>query len=156
MKIGAIIQARTSSTRLPGKILKELPYGSGITVLGQVIRRLKRAKKLNEVVVATTLEREDSKIVDLTKKEKTKYFRGDKEDVLSRYYLAAKENKINVIVRVTSDCPCIDPEIVDLTIEKHLQTKADYTSNNLKRTYPHGLDTEVISFETLKASFCCR
>ena len=153
MKIGAIVQARTSSTRLPGKVLKELPCGSGITVLEQVIRRLKRSKKLNDIIIATTLEKEDAKIVALAKKEKVKYFRGDKENVLSRYYLAAKENEIDIIVRITSDCPCIDPEVVDLVIERHLEAKADYTSNNLKRTYPHGLDAEVFNFDVLGKTY---
>ena len=149
-KIGAIIQARTSSTRLPGKVLKELPYGSGITALAQVIRRLKRSKKIDDIIIATTTGKEDDVIVDISAKERVKHFRGSKEDVLSRYYLSARENNLDVIVRITSDCPCIDPDIVDSIIEKHLKTKADYTSNTLKRTYPHGLDAEAVSFKTLE------
>lgn len=153
MKIGAIIQARTSSTRLPSKILKELPYGSGITVLEQVIRRLKRSKELNEIIIATTTGKDNDKIVAITKKENVKSFRGSKDDVLARYYLAAKENDLDVIARITSDCPCIDPEIIDLMIGKHIEAKADYTSNTCKRTYPHGLDVEVFNFDVLEETY---
>lgn len=149
MKIGAIVQARTSSTRLHGKVLKELPYCSGITVLQQVIRRLKKSNKIGEIIIATTTDEEDRAIVKVADAEAVKWFRGSKEDVLSRYYLAAKENRIDVIVRITSDCPCIDPDIINIVIDKHVETNADYTSNRLLRTFPHGLDTEVLSFNAL-------
>jgi len=150
MKIAAIIQARTSSTRLPGKVLKELPYNSGITCLEQVIRRLKKSKKLNDIIIATTKDKEDNEIIDIAKKENVKYFRGSKENVLSRYYFAAKENNIDIIVRITSDCPCIDAAITDLTIDDHINKMANYTTNSLVRTYPHGLDVEVFNFNTLE------
>lgn len=150
MKTAAIVQARTSSTRLPLKVLKELPYASGITVLQQVIRRLKKSEKLDNIIIATTIEAEDDEIIRIAEKEQVQYFRGSKDDVLSRYYLAAEQNNIDHIVRVTSDCPCIDPKVVDAIIEKHLGTNSDFTSNALHRTFPHGLDTEVISFETLR------
>jgi len=153
MRTTAIIQARVSSTRLPGKVLKELPPGSGITVLGQVIRRLRKCRKLNDIIVATTTEKEDDELVHIAQREGAKYFRGSKEDALSRYYLAAKENNSDIVVRITSDCPCIDPEVVDSVIEKHLATKADYTLNTLIRTFPHGLDTEVLSFDTLEKTY---
>jgi spore coat polysaccharide biosynthesis protein SpsF len=153
MTIGAIVQARTSSTRLPKKVLKELPYGSHITVLQQVIRRLKRSKKITDIIIATTTDLEDKAIVKVAQNEKVKWFRGSKEDVLSRYYLAAKQNKLDTIVRITSDCPCIDPAIVDTIIGKHLSTKSDYTANTLTRTFPHGLDTEVFNFVTLEKTF---
>lgn len=153
MKTGAIVQARTSSTRLPGKVLKELPYGSGVTVLGQVIRRLKRCGKTDLIVMATTEDKEDDPVVSIAEGEGAAWFRGSREDVLSRYYLAAKENGLDVVVRVTSDCPCIDPEIVDSAIGMHLQAKADYTSNTIKRTFPHGLDVEVMSFDALKKAY---
>jgi spore coat polysaccharide biosynthesis protein SpsF len=149
MTIGAIVQARTSSTRLPDKVLKALPYGSQTTVLQQVIRRLKRSKKTAEIIVATTTDSDDKAIVKVAQSENVKWFRGSKDDVLSRYYLAAKRNKLDVIVRITSDCPCIDAEIIDSIIGRHLRTKSDYTTNTLTRTFPHGLDTEVINYHTL-------
>lgn len=152
-KIGAIIQARVSSTRFPGKIMKELPYRSGITAIQQVTRRLKRSKKLNDIIIATTNEENDDEIVNLAKKESIKYFRGHKEDVLSRYFRSAKENNIDIIVRITSDCPCIDADIVDFVIEEHIKIKADYSSNCLKRSYPHGLDTELVNFNVLEEAY---
>ena len=153
MKIAAIIQARTTSTRLPEKILKKLPYASNITVLEQVIRRLKISKKLDDIIIATTTEKTDDKIIDIAKKEDIIYFRGSKEDVLLRYYLTAKENDIDLVVRVTSDCPCIDAQIVDVVISEHLKINADYTSNSLIRTYPHGLDVEVFNFDALEKAY---
>jgi spore coat polysaccharide biosynthesis protein SpsF len=151
--IGAIIQARISSTRLPGKILKELPYGSGIIVLEQVVNRLKKSKKLNDIIIATTTEKIDDEITTIAKKEEVKFFKGSKENVLSRYYLTAKENNLDIIVRVTSDCPCIDADITDLTIDDHINKMADYTTNSLVRTYPHGLDVEVFNFDALEKSY---
>lgn len=150
MQIGAIIQARTSSTRLPAKVLKNLPYNTDITVLEQVIRRLKKSKVLNNIIVATTTHEKDSKIVDIAKKEKVSWFRGSENNALERYYLAAAENSLDIVVRITSDCPCIDPDIVDLVVENHLEVSADYSSNSLVDTFPRGLDVEVINFETLK------
>ncbi len=150
MKIGAIIQARTSSTRLPGKVLKTLPYNSNVTVLEQVIRRVKKADSIDEIIVATTVQEDDQAIVDIAKTEDVRWFRGSVENVLERFFLAARENKLDIIVRITSDCPCIDWEIIDTLVKKHLRYKADYTSNTLERTYPHGLDAEVISFQAIE------
>jgi spore coat polysaccharide biosynthesis protein SpsF len=152
-KIAAIVQARTASTRLPKKVLLELPYGSGITVLEQVIRRLKKSKLLDEIIVATTTSLEDDPIVEISKAERVKYFRGSEKNVLERYYLCAKENKVDIVVRITSDCPCVDWNVVDMMIKEHLQKQADYTSNTLQRTFPHGLDVEVISFEALEKAY---
>ena len=154
MKIGAIVQARTSSTRLPGKVLKNLPFDEDITVLEQVVRRLKGSKALNEVIIATTTDKNDEKIVDIANKEEVPWFRGSKDNVLERYYLAAEENDLDVVVRITSDCPCVDPDIVDMLVEHHLNLNLDYTSNTLIRTFPVGLDVEVISFNALRKCHC--
>jgi spore coat polysaccharide biosynthesis protein SpsF len=148
--IGAIIQARTSSTRLPEKVLLELPYGSGITVLQQVIRRLKRSEKIEKMVVATTEDEADNAIVDITLREGVFSFRGSKENVLERYYLAAKTFKFDTIVRITSDCPCIDASVVDATIQQHITKNADYS---VSRAFPPGLDNEVFSFAALEAAY---
>lgn len=150
MKVGAIIQARVSSRRLPRKVLKELPYSSGITVLGQVMRRLKRCEMLNDIIVAATTEKEDDELVSIVQGEGVKCFRGSMEDVLSRFYGACRENDLEIIVRVTSDCPCIDPGIIDFVVERHVSTTVDFTSNILTRTFPHGMDVEVMSFEALE------
>ncbi len=153
MKTGIIIQARTSSTRLPAKVLKTLPFESNITVLEQVVRRAKCSDMAHEVIIATTTDKEDDAILEIAEKEKVKYFRGSVEDVLSRYYFSAKENNLDVVVRVTSDCPCIDPEVINKCIKVHIDNNYDYTTNSLKRTYPHGLDTEVVSFRVLEKAF---
>jgi spore coat polysaccharide biosynthesis protein SpsF len=152
-KIGAIIQARTSSTRLPGKVLMELPYGSGITVLQHVIRRLKRSKQLIDIIVVTTIDKADEEIAGIAEKENVKWFRGSVNDVLERYYLAAKENDLDIIVRITSDCPCIDSKVVDLLVERHLKAGVDYTFNDLPATYPRGLDAGVLNFSALEESY---
>ncbi len=153
MNTGVIVQARMTSTRLPGKVLRELPYGSGVSVLEQVIDRLTRARKIDTIIIATTINSADDKIVDITKKKKVSCFRGSETDVLSRYYLAAKKNRLDIVVRVTSDCPCIDPEIVDLIITEHVKQKVDYTANSLDKTYPHGLDAEVFNFDVLEHAY---
>ena len=150
MNIGAVIQARYSSTRLRGKVLRQLPLNSGVTVLEHVIRRVKRSKRVNDIVVATTTEEEAREIVRVAQKEGVKHIKGSTEDVLSRYYIAAKKNGLDVIVRITGDCPCIDPEIIDLIVEKHLTLKADYTSNTLKRTFPRGVCVEAFNFNVLE------
>jgi len=148
--IGAVIQARTSSTRLPGKVLLDLPYGSGITVLQQVIRRLKRSKKIDTIVIATTDEPADDKIVEIAAKENAICFRGSKENVLERYYLAAKKHELDTVVRITSDCPCIDASLVDATIQHHIAESADYS---VSRSFPQGLDNEVFSFAALETAY---
>lgn len=150
MKTAAIVQARSSSTRLPGKVLKELPFGSGITVLQQVIRRLRKSRRLDDIIIATTTDKSDEEIIRLSEKENVKWFKGSMDDVLERYYLAAKENGLDTVVRVTSDCPCIDPEIIDILIDEHITVKADYTWNALPRTFPHGFDAEVFGFDILE------
>jgi spore coat polysaccharide biosynthesis protein SpsF len=151
--IGAIIQARTSSTRLPGKVLLELPYGTGVTVFQQVIRRLKQSKKIDTVVVATTEDKADDAIVDIASREDISSFRGSKENVLERYYLAAKAFGLDTVVRITSDCPCIDATMVDTTIVYYITEKADYCSISAARTFPHGLDHEVFSIAVLEMAY---
>ena len=153
MKIGAVIQARSSSTRLPKKVLKPLPYGGDVCVLQQVIRRVQKSDLVDEVIVATTNESEDSSIVDVAIKENVPYYRGSLENVLERYYGAAVENDLDVIVRITSDNPCIDFNIIDNVIQSHFDKKADYTSNGLVDSFPKGVDVEVINFNVLKSAY---
>ena len=156
-KIGVIIQARTGSTRLPEKVLLDLPCGSGIPVLQQVVSRCRRSKYASEIIVATTNNPSDDRIVELVERLKVKIFRGSETDVLERYYKAAKKYELDVVVRITADCPCVDAEIIDLLIEKHLDSGADYTSNTLQRTFPHGLDVEIIEFRALEiAHYECK
>lgn len=154
MKIGAIIQARLGSTRLPKKVLKTLPCDSDITVLQQDIRRIKNSQYLNEIIIATTKNKEDDAIVKIAEKENVKFFRGPEDDVLERYYLAARENFIDIIIRFTSDCPCIDYNIVDMVIEEYLKDENyDFVATVLKRTFPVGLDVELIKFSALERAY---
>ena len=146
---GIIIQARTGSTRLPRKILKYLPYDSEITVLQQVIKRCKRVRGAT-VIVATTTCIEDDIVEKIAEAERVNVFRGSEEDVLSRYYEAAVLKKLDRVIRITADCPCIDPEVIENLIEEQNNTKADYVSNVLERTYPHGLDAEIFTFDALE------
>lgn len=147
MKIVAIIQARMGSTRLPNKVLMKI---NGHTMLEEVIRRTKTIKGTDEVIVATTENLKDEKIVSLCKKLKIKVFRGSEDDVLDRYYQCARLVKADVIIRITSDCPLLDPKTVAGGLELFLKTNADYVSNALKRTYPRGLDFEIFTLNALK------
>lgn len=153
MKIGAIIQARTSSSRLPRKVLKHLPFDSDICVLQQVIRRVSKSKLIDEVIVATSNHEEDQEIVNVAKKENKKYYCGSLSNVLERYYNAANQNNLDVIVRITSDCPCMDSNVIDSIVQNHLDLGADYTSNSLKESFPRGIDVEVINFDVLKRAY---
>lgn len=147
--IAAIIQARMGSTRLPGKVLENL---SGKPVLFHVVERVKKAKKIAKVVVATTTNPEDDKVAALCMQHNYDVFRGSSSDVLGRYYNAANEAGADAIVRITSDCPLIDPDTIDRCIEEFIVQKCDYISNVVpgKRTFPRGLDTEVFSFSALQ------
>ncbi len=144
-----IAQARMTSTRLPGKVMKIV---CGKPLLEHFINRLKRVKSADQIVIATTINDIDNQIVDLCKKLDISYYRGSEEDVLGRYYEAAVEYGGDIIIRITSDCPVIDPEVVDYLINFYTNNieKYDYVSNTLKRTYPLGMDSEIISFDTLK------
>jgi spore coat polysaccharide biosynthesis protein SpsF len=146
MKIVAIVQARMGSTRLPGKVLMDL---GGAAVLDRVLNRLGRSKLISEWLVATTTAPADDVIVKHCEGAKWRVFRGSEEDVLDRYYQAATNMRADVVVRITSDCPLIDPEVTDATIRVFLDRKADYASNVEVRTYPRGLDTEVMTMLAL-------
>lgn len=152
MKIVAIVQARMGSTRLPGKVMLDL---LGEPVLVRDVNRLRRSKMLDEIVIATTNLPADDQIVSLCKERGWKYSRGDENDVLDRYYQAARSCNADTIVRVTSDCPMIDPEVVDRVIRVFLDLPGiDYVSNTLPpRTFPRGLDTEVMTFEALERAW---
>jgi glutamate-1-semialdehyde 2,1-aminomutase/spore coat polysaccharide biosynthesis protein SpsF len=145
-KTVAIIQARFGSTRLPGKVLK--PLGSGI-VLDQAIQRCRAIPSIDAVVIATTDREEDGAIVAAAERAGALVHRGSSEDVLSRYAGAAKRSDADVVLRLTSDCPLIDPGICERVIRLRAETGADYASNNMPRLYPHGLDCEVFTREVL-------
>jgi spore coat polysaccharide biosynthesis protein SpsF len=150
MKVVAIIQARMGSTRLPGKVLKDI---EGETALARVVSRLRRASLIDEVLVATADRPADDAIVAESRRCGVAVSRGDENDVLDRYFRAAQLSKAEAVVRITSDCPLIDPGITDKTIRAFLDEGPDYASNALQRTYPRGLDTEVISTRALERAW---
>jgi spore coat polysaccharide biosynthesis protein SpsF len=150
LKVVAIIQARMGSTRLPGKVLQDI---EGETMLARVVQRVRRASLINEVLIATTDGAVDDAIVKECRRCEVPIFRGDENDVLDRYFRAAQLTKAEAVVRITSDCPLIDPEVTDKTIRAFLDESPDYASNCMVRTYPRGLDTEVIALRALERAW---
>ena len=167
-RVVAIVQARMSSSRLPGKVMREL---LDQPMLVQVVERLTRAQTVHQVVVATTTDPTDEPLVRLCQNQGYACYCGSLNDVLDRFYQAARAYAAEVVVRVTADCPLIDPELVDLTVRAFLgQVKPpaqrtslggvppyDFAANRLpppwKRTFPIGLDTEVVSFAALERAW---
>ena len=152
MRVVIIVQARMTSTRLPGKVLKTV---LGKPLLEYQIERLRRVKLADEIVIATTTNNADQPIIDLCDRLSIPYYRGSEDDVLARYHSAAIFHQADTVVRVTSDCPVIDPQVIDRVIYTYIDEypKYDYVSNCLERTYPRGMDTEIFSFNALEQAF---
>lgn len=146
MKTVAIVQARMGSSRLPGKVMLDL---GGESVLSRVVERVRRAKLVQEVIVATTSHPADQNIVGECGRLAVHCFRGSESDVLDRYYWAATEASADTIIRITADCPLVDPFLIDKTIARLSDAGADYASNVLPRTYPRGLDVEAMTSSAL-------
>jgi len=149
--IGCIIQARMGSTRLPGKVLK-IVDGKNPS-LYFTISQLKQCKNIDKIIVATTTLKEDDIIENFAKNLGIDVFRGSVEDVLDRYFQCANYFKINTIIRITGDCPLIDPLIVDRGIEIFQSENYDYVTNTFPRTFPDGNETEIFSFNILKKAW---
>ena len=152
MKVVVIIQARMGSTRLPGKVMKEI---LGKPVILWDLDRVSLSKLIDEIVVAIPYGKDNDFIVDTIKEYNDKIIisRGSEDDVLDRYYQAAVQTNADMVVRITSDCPLIDYVVIDKVIKQFLDNDCDYCSNSLTRTYPRGLDTEVFSFKTLETAW---
>ncbi|WP_017726250.1 cytidylyltransferase domain-containing protein [Halalkalibacterium ligniniphilum] len=150
MKVVAIIQARMGSTRLPGKVLKAV---MGKPLLAYQLDRLLKAESVDEIVIATTNQKADDPIVAFCKEKGIPYYRGSEMDVLSRYYEAAKKYQADAIVRMTSDCPIIDPSVVEEVIAVYKTGVYEYVSNTLERSFPRGMDTEIFSMAILKKAY---
>ena len=150
----AIVQARMASSRLPGKVLKEI---NGKSMLAWVVERTRQARNVDYVAVATTTDSADDTIERWCKEALTACYRGSMFDVLDRYYQAARLYAADVIVRVTADCPLIDPQVIDDTITAFHDNNADFAANRLPppwgRTFPIGLDTEVCRFSALERAW---
>jgi spore coat polysaccharide biosynthesis protein SpsF len=149
MKFVAIVEARTGSKRLPNKVMKKL---NDKEVIIYLLDRLKQSKNLDDILVATTSKKKDDKLVKLLKKNKIKFFRGPENNVLKRVYLAAKQNKADVIVEVSGDSPLVDPFLIDeAIIFFKTNNKLDYL--NVDHGYPGGIGFEVFRINSLKESF---
>ncbi|MSO55867.1 MAG: acylneuraminate cytidylyltransferase [Acidobacteria bacterium] len=149
MTVGAIVQARMGSTRLPGKALLDI---AGMSMLARVVDRTGRARTIDRVIVATTTKAQDDPLVEHALELPVDVYRGDEEDVLDRYYQTATYHKLDVIVRITSDCPLLDPGLADDVVRPLLDaaSRVDYSANTLRRTFPRGLDVEAVPFATLE------
>ncbi len=152
MRTVIIVQARMTSTRLPGKILKRV---LGKTLLEYQYERLRRVRHADEIVIATTTNEMDQPIVEWCERLGAACFRGSEHDVLARYHGAAVQYRADIVVRVTSDCPLIDPIVIDQVIGYYLDhiASCDYVSNCQMRTYPRGMDVEVFSRQALNEAF---
>ena len=150
MEIVIITQARVGSTRLPGKIFKKI---DDLTLMDIHLQRLKQSTVFNKIVVATTFETGVEQIIDIAKYNEVDYFQGSTEDVLDRFYNAVKDDKPDFVVRVTSDCPLIDPQLIDEVVNKTISENLDYCSNQLLEEYPDGQDIEVFKFVALEMAW---
>jgi spore coat polysaccharide biosynthesis protein SpsF (cytidylyltransferase family) len=150
MNVLAITQARMGSSRLPGKVLKTV---KGKTLLTIHLERLLKSKRINQLLVATTTNEEDKAIADLAISMHLSYYKGSVDNVLERFYQAAKPFNPLWVVRVTSDCPLIDAELVDKVIEKAMTEDLDYCSNTLESLFPDGEDVEVFKFSALEKAW---
>jgi spore coat polysaccharide biosynthesis protein SpsF (cytidylyltransferase family) len=146
-RVIAVIQARMTSKRLPGKVLADL---GGAPLLQRIVERLKKCATLDEIVIATTTNTDDNSVHALGTNLGIDVFRGDEADVLGRMLHAAEHAKAGIVVRITADCPLIDPDVVDSCVVLQAERGVDYASNVNVRTYPDGLDTEVMRIEALR------
>ena len=151
-KFDVIIQARMGSTRLPGKVLKNYKSKNLLNVL---VNRLNKSQNIQKIIICTTKLKQDERIVRFCKKNNINFFRGENQDVLSRYYFAAKKFQSKIIIRITSDCPFIDFRILDKMIKKFKNNNIDYYANSypLPTKFPDGMDIEIFKFSTLKKTF---
>jgi len=147
MKTIALIQARMSSSRLPGKVLQDI---AGQPMLMRVVRRAKQAKSIDSVAVITSTHADDDVIAIFCQEHGIACFRGSLDDVLDRYYQAAIHFQADIVVRLTADCPLLDPKIINKVVQTFDKRTFDYVSNILECTYPNGLDTEIFHFEALE------
>ena len=149
MKIVATIEARMTSTRLPGKVMMPV---LGKPILYYLVERLKSVPSIDEIVLATTLNKADDKIIEFAISENISYFQGSEDDVMLRVVEAADSVDADIVVEITGDCPIIDPQIVEQTILMYRANNADYVSNGHVRSFPDGMDTQVFALDVLKKS----
>ena len=151
MTIGCIVQTRMGSTRLPGKVLREVSKGR--PVLHYVINQLKYCKSFEKLIIATSTLPEDDKIVEFCIDNSVNYFRGDSKNVLERHYKCAEKFSLSTIIRMPSDKPLLDPEVVDKVVNTFNTNSYDYVANFLPPTFPSGTEVEIFSFDSLKKAW---
>ena len=147
MSIVGVLQARTSSTRLPGKVLESI---LGVPMIGRQLERLHRASRMDSVIVATSADPSDDALADYVAGLGVPVVRGPLDDVLARFVQAIDEHRIDTVVRLTADCPLASPQVIDAVIADFEEGGADYVSNTLTPTYPDGLDVEVVHADVLR------
>jgi spore coat polysaccharide biosynthesis protein SpsF len=147
MSVLAILQARMTSSRLPGKVLMDI---EGMPMIGRQLERIKESKLIDEIVVATSTESTDDQLAYYVEESGVNIQRGPLEDVLQRFIEVLDVYDFKHIVRLTADCPLADSDVIDGTIEMYLNSNLDYVSNTLKRTFPRGLDVEVFKDGVLR------
>lgn len=150
MNIVAIVQARMGSVRFPGKVAE--PLGT-TTVLGLCLKRLKMSKVINKIIVATTHDPRDQRVREIATSKEIEFFLGDSQDVLTRYYNCAVEFNADLIIRITADCPFIDPTLIDDALLFFQEKDLDYFCNQNPLQYPDGLDFDIFTFDLLKKTF---
>ena len=150
MKIIAVTQARIGSSRFPEKILKKI---QGHTLLGIHLQRILKSKRLSKLIVATTHEKGVERILQVADIYGVECYQGSLENVLDRFYQAVKKERPDYVVRLTSDCPLIDPNLIDEVIQFAIEQDLDYCSNTLKEVFPDGQDVEVFKFEALERAW---
>lgn len=150
MKVVAVTQARTGSTRLPGKVLRKI---HGQTLLEIHLERIMRCSRVNEIVIATTNDEQDSEIVELCNHLNLPFYRGNEQDVLDRFYQSVKDMDATYVIRLTSDCPLIDPVLMDEVVAFTISNDLDYCTNTFIEHFPDGQDIEVFRFTALKEAW---
>lgn len=146
----AILQARSSSTRFPNKVLADL---GGQPMILQQIKRVERSKLIDKLVVATTTDPSDDKLAELLRESRIPFYRGSLNNVLARFIDIIDIEKPDTVVRLTADCPLTDANVIDLVIQEHVCSRCQYTSNTLKPTYPDGMDVECFEPKSLQQLF---
>jgi len=142
-----MVQVRVGSNRFPRKVVQMI---EDKPMIWHVINRVKKITKVQQIILITTEKEEDKELEKIAKEHEILFFRGDENDVLNRHYQCAVSFKADPIIRITGDCPLIDPKTVDDILEFYLENNYDYVSNTIEPTFPDGLDTEIFSFKTLK------
>jgi len=151
LKVGAVIQARLGSSRLPKKVL--MPLNDGVTILDLLIERISSCHFIDRIIIATSTNENDNELEEYALAKDVSFFRGCEENVLSRFYECAKKFNLETIIRITADDPFKDPDVIKNAYDVYTNGNYDYVSNTIKPTYPEGIDIEIFKFSVLEKAF---